>query len=114
MKRGGKGGLGYAVGSPEWKRIVDHNKSLNKVARDIIQKNYAGHFEGGMWFPDEENKEVALNAMDIAAEKRKRGVPPDRAAREAIAAAVLAGTVFIFLMDVVAVVTKELIRFLDL
>lgn len=89
LERGsvGAGGTGFQPGSVEWKRVQDLNRALKGDARKIIQKNYAGTFEGGIWFPDEANKEVALNAMDIAAEKVQGGMPPDRSAREAVSEA---------------------------
>lgn len=53
---------------------------LTNDAVSILQSHFGGRFEGGMWFPDEENKGVAMNAIEMAADLIKEGEQPQRAA----------------------------------
>lgn len=57
-----------------------HQRLLTNDAVSILQSHFGGRFEGGMWFPDEENKDVAINAMEMAADLIKEGEAPQRAA----------------------------------
>lgn len=53
---------------------------LTNDAVAILQSHFGGRFEGGMWFPDEENRDVAMNAIEMAADLIKEGEQPQRAA----------------------------------
>lgn len=53
----------------------------------VLASRYGGKFEGGMWFPDEANKDVALRANQLLEEKlaqpQYQGKPMDAAAAAA-------------------------------
>lgn len=59
---------------------VKHQRLLTNDAVSILQSHFGGRFEGGMWFPDDENKEVAMNAIELASDLIKEGESPQRAA----------------------------------
>jgi hypothetical protein len=59
-----------------------------KMAIDkVILPKYGGRFEGGMFFPDEKNKDVAVRAIQIAGELTRGGMDPEAAGAKAIAQA---------------------------
>lgn len=59
-----------------------------KMAIDkVILPKYGGRFEGGMFFPDEANKDVALRATELAGNLVRQGVDPEAAGSQAIAQA---------------------------
>jgi len=64
-----------------------HQRLLTNDAVNILQSHFGGRFEGGMWFPDEENRDVAMNAIEIASDLIQEGETPQRAANLAAAKA---------------------------
>jgi DNA-directed RNA polymerase subunit K/omega len=50
----------------------------------VLQPRYGGKLEGGMWFPDEANKDVALRANQLLEQFSSNGVPPMEAAVQAV------------------------------
>lgn len=72
------------LGSHEAARIDARVKmSIDKV----ILPKYGGRFEGGMFFPDEANKDVALRATELAGQLVRQGVDPEAAGAQAVAQA---------------------------
>jgi len=49
----------------------------------VLKERYGGKFEGGVWFPDEKNKDVGLRAMQIYEQKVSTKIPPVEAAKQA-------------------------------
>jgi len=79
------GGIGPrpdpAPGSNAAKRIDDRVKmAIDKV----IMPKYGGRFEGGLFFPEEANKDVALRATQIVGELVRGGMNPEAAGAEAV------------------------------
>lgn len=72
---GGAGGAGSA--SSKQQRLLT-NDSVK-----ILQQHFGGRFEGGMWFPDEANKELAINAQAISEEYVQSGMSAVRSAETA-------------------------------
>lgn len=79
------GGIGTpdtpAPGSKAAGRIDDRVKmAIDKV----IMPRYGGRFEGGLFFPDEANKDVATRATQLAGEMIRQGTDPEVAGVKAI------------------------------
>lgn len=56
-----------------------------KMAIDkVILPRFGGRFEGGMFFPDEANKEVALRATELAGGYVRGGMDPEAAGKKAV------------------------------
>lgn len=71
---------GKGVGGGKPSEIDKHLRLLTNDAVAVLQSHFGGRFEGGMWFPDEENRDVAMNAIEMAADLVKEGESPQRAA----------------------------------
>lgn len=55
-----------------------------KMAVDkVLMPRYGGRFEGGVWFPDTDNKDVATRATEIAGQLIRRGMDPEAAGVQA-------------------------------
>lgn len=64
---------------------TSHLDDRVKMAIDkVILPTFGGRFEGGMFFPDEKNKDVALRATQIAGELIRSGVNPEAAGVQAV------------------------------
>lgn len=50
----------------------------------VLQPRYGGKLEGGMWFPDDANKDVALRANQLLEQFASSGVQPMEAAVKAV------------------------------
>lgn len=67
------------------RKETTHQDTRVKMAIDkVILPKYGGRFEGGMFFPDEKNKDVAVRAITIAGELVRAGMAPEAAGAEAI------------------------------
>ncbi|HXC41314.1 MAG TPA: hypothetical protein VN667_20450 [Burkholderiales bacterium] len=76
-------GVAGAVGGPTKAdgRLDDRVKmAIDKV----ILPKYGGKFEGGMFFPDEANKDVALRATALAGQLVRNGMAPEQAGAQAV------------------------------
>lgn len=63
----------------------NHMDNRVKMAIDkVILPKYGGRFEGGMFFPDEKNKEVALRATQLVGEYVRQGMDPEAAGVKAV------------------------------
>lgn len=86
LKTPAAGGINGAGGSPRpgsgaAKRIDERVKmAIDKV----IMPKYGGRFEGGMFFPDEANKDIALRATELAGEYVRGGMHPEAAGAKAV------------------------------
>jgi len=77
----GGGGSGPLPSSQAASRIDNRVKmAIDKV----IMPRYGGRFEGGLFFPDEANKDVATRATQIAGELVRRGMAPEAAGVKAV------------------------------
>ena len=76
IKNGGKGGAGSKA-DKEYRLRVQQGLG-------VLQSHYGGKFEGGIWFPDDGNKDEGLAAQAIMESMvRDQGVSPVNAARDA-------------------------------
>ncbi len=72
-------------GTPGSRRAENHVDDRVKMAIDkVILPTFGGRFEGGMFFPDEKNKDVALRATQIAGELIRGGMHPEAAGVQAV------------------------------
>ena len=72
-------------GGPSPKENTRLNDQVKMAIDKVILPKYGGRFEGGMFFPDEKNKTVALRAQVLAEENiRKHNMQPIQAANAAI------------------------------
>ena len=68
-------------GSGRAKKIDDRVKmAIDKV----IMPKFGGRFEGGLFFPDEANKNVALRATELAGQYVRGGMDPEAAGAKAV------------------------------
>jgi len=81
---------GSVRGIPGYANPKDKNASDKatmdklKLAIDkVLMPRYGGRFEGGFWFPDDKNRDIATNAQSILETKIAAGMEPVRAAEEA-------------------------------
>jgi hypothetical protein len=78
---GGLGGGTPAPGSGRAKKIDDRVKmAIDKV----IMPKFGGRFEGGLFFPDEKNKDIALRATELAGQYVRGGMDPEAAGAKAV------------------------------
>lgn len=90
FKKGPKAGeqigpAGGVPGAPGGRRQIEHLDGRVKMGIDkVLMPKFGGKFEGGMWFPDEANKDVAVRATQILGEKVRSGMDPEKAGAEAI------------------------------
>lgn len=78
-------GGGAAAGGISPKENTRINDSVKMSIDKVILPKYGGRFEGGMFFPDEKNKDVALRAQVLAEKNiREKKMNPIEAANAAI------------------------------
>ncbi|MEW5709851.1 MAG: hypothetical protein AB1830_13250 [Pseudomonadota bacterium] len=78
------GGLGSKAGQ---RTAKFYDERVKMAISNVILPRYGGRFEGGMFFPDEANKDVATRAVAIAGQLIRSGMEPEQAGVEAIARA---------------------------
>ena len=61
---------------------LDNLKATDGIK--VLQSRYGGRFEGGMWFPDEKNRDVAVRAHTAFEKRIASGMTPMAAADAAI------------------------------
>ena len=79
-------GVGAPAGGAAGRKQESHADDRVKMAIDkVILPKYGGRFEGGMFFPDEKNKDVALRATALAGQYVRGGMAPEAAGAKAVA-----------------------------
>ena len=79
---------GAGGGKPSRKEVAHTDDRVKMAIDKVILPKFGGRFEGGMFFPDEKNKDVALRAQVLTESLiRQNGMDPVAAANQAIAQA---------------------------
>jgi len=50
-------------------KLTEKGSLTQKDGLNVLKERYGGKFEGGVWFPDEKNKDVGMRAMQIYEQK---------------------------------------------